>query len=644
MINLNYQYDLNKAPAGTDWGDKMALSTGVAMLESNQFSHHLHEIIRQRQLSALFQPIVDINSAAIHGHEGLIRGPRDSTLHSPLNLFKAARKHKVSVEVEHLSRQIVLESFARSGSNDKLFLNVSPECLMQPNSGKGSTLAYIHELGLNPHNVIIELTESSPTYDYYLLRQAAEHYRSMGFEIAIDDLGEGFSSLRLWSELHPDYVKIDQHFIRGINLDPVKFEFVRSIQQIAQNSGTKIIAEGIETEAELVIIKDLKISYAQGYFLGRPAAAPVLEPASELKAILAKNFVSVFPGTGLSMRKRGNVAKLLKYVPPVAPETSNDEVFAIFEGNPKLYSLPVVRHGSPVGLISRYTMIDRFAKPYRRELYGKRPCDVFMDNQPLVVEKTMSLHELSELITHMEPHHLSNGFIVTDGGIYLGLGSGHDLLREITEMQINAARYANPLTMLPGNVPINEHLDRLLESRITFWACYCDLDNFKPFNDAYGFRRGDELIQFAGKLLNDAAESDWDFIGHIGGDDFILVFQNEDWEERCQKALDMLQQAMSKFYDVEDQMRGGIESEDRSGHKIFYPFVSMSIGVVKVEPGLFTNHHEVAAAIGSAKKRAKSFSGNSLFLERRAQLLANPVMAKPAAVPAPAANDPANTQ
>jgi EAL domain-containing protein (putative c-di-GMP-specific phosphodiesterase class I)/GGDEF domain-containing protein len=576
----------------------------------------LHGIVRQRQLTALFQPIVNIDGASIFGHEGLIRGPADSHLHFPLDLFAEARKHGMSVEVEHLSRQIVIESYARSAATNKLFLNVSPECFMQPNAAKGSTLAYIHQSGLDSHNVVIELTENSPTLDYNLLRKAAEHYRSMGFEIAMDDLGEGFSSLRLWSELRPDYVKIDKHFIHGINADPVKLEFVRSIQQIAQNSGAKVIAEGIETQAELVIIKDLNIAYGQGYFLGRPLAHPLQDLALDLDAVLRKNCISVYPGTTATLRKSGNISRLVKYLPPVMPQTSSGEVYALFESNPMVYSLPVVTEGKPVGLISRYSMIDRFARRYTRELYEKKPCDAFMDAHPLIVEKSMSLHELSDLITHMEPHHLSNGFIVTDSGSYLGMGSGHALLQEITKMQIMAARYANPLTMLPGNVPVSEHLDRLLDRGITFWACYCDLDNFKPFNDAYGFRRGDELIQFTGRVLSNAVINEIDFVGHIGGDDFIVIFQSEDWESRCVKILDTLKESMPDFYDLEDR-QGGIVGEDRQGRKVCYPIVSLSIGAVKIEPAMFASHHEVSAAIASAKKQAKAFPGNSLFLERR---------------------------
>lgn len=113
----------------------------------------------------------------------------------------------------------------------------------------------------------------------------------------------------------------------------------------------------------------------------------------------------------------------------------------------------------------------------------------------------MSINGLSELFLNADPQYLLNGFIVVDEDEYLGTGSGHALLREITNLQISAARYANPLTSLPGNVPINTRIDRLLENSQIFVASYCNLDYFKRFNDAYGYRRGDELIQFIGRLL-----------------------------------------------------------------------------------------------------------------------------------------------
>ncbi|WP_371867364.1 GGDEF domain-containing protein [Pseudoduganella guangdongensis] len=580
---------------------------------------HLLDIIQRRQLHALFQPIVHMQSGEIIAYEGLVRGPSDSPLHSPLNLFRVARANHLAREVEYLCRRIVLERFAELKLPGKLFLNVSPESLVrQPDGVQGETLGYIHEFGINPANVIIELTENQPTYDYELMREAVLHYRNMGFQIAIDDLGEGFSSLRLWSELRPEFVKIDMHFIQGIDHDPVKLQFVRSIQEIADKSNTLVIAEGIEKAAELLLLRDLGVAYGQGYHLGRPHAVPAKALPAEVVKVLGRNGVAVYPQRAAE-RNAVSIRKLLHEVATVPPSMNNNEVYEIFMADPKLLIIPVVDAGQPLGLVSRFDMIDHFARPYQRELYGKKPCTLFMDPKPIIAEADTSLQDLSRRMAESDAHHLFNGFIITEGGRYIGMGTGHDLMREITQMQITAARYANPLTQLPGNVPINEHIDRLLESATRFWVCYVDLDHFKPFNDVYGYRRGDDVIQLTGNILAKHGDHGRDFVGHIGGDDFVILFQSEDWEQRCQAILDDFATAIVDFYSYEDRERGGYISEDRQGKKVFYSLMSLSAGVLRVEPHQFYSHHQIAARAADAKKQAKKIHGNSLFLDRRMQ-------------------------
>ncbi len=599
------------------WGAPSFIDDSWQFNDSVQ-EDYLEQVITYRLLSGVFQPIVDISRIEIFGFEGLIRGPSNSRLHMPFDLFREADLKNLTFEVEHLSRQVLLEQFSMlNTANKKLFINMSPALLMQSKLDKGETIAFIHRLGLKPQDLIIEITEQNPTLEYKLLSQAIEKYRDIGFEIAMDDLGEGFSSLRLWSEIKPNFVKIDKHFVRDIHQDQVKFEFVRSIQQIAENSGAKVIAEGIETIEELEVIKDLKISFGQGYLFGRPESHLVKSVPENIASLLAKNAVYVYQNSTISLQNRANVSKLVRYVTPIKSNTINDHVIALFEGNPQLKIIPVVDNDKPVGLISRYSFIDNIVRPYRREIYGKRLCDVFMDKNPLLVEKSMSLKVLSDMITELEPHHLANGFIITDNGRYIGMGSGGDLLKEITQMQINAARYANPITMLPGNVPISEHIDRLLEARIVFHVCYFDLDNFKPFNDAYGFRRGDEVIKYTADILKKSVTQQYDFVGHIGGDDFIVVFQSDDWEKRCLELMKVLEKDIPAFYDLNDRIKGGIETEDRTGKKMFFPFVSISVGVVRIEASQFNSHHDVSSAVNGAKKQAKKIAGNSIFIERR---------------------------
>ena len=578
----------------------------------------LYEILQQRKLTALFQPILDLSSGEFLGYEGLIRGPADSPLHSPVNLFHAASQQGLSLELEMLCRQVVLETFARLNLPGNLFLNVSPETLTHPSFKNGQTLEFLTQLGISPERVIIEITENQPTFDFVAMRSALLHYRSMGFKIAIDDLGEGFSSLRLWSELRPEFIKIDMHFVQGVDTDPIKQQFLKSIQQIALSCDTHVIAEGVETEAELKVVRGIGIALGQGYFIARPSPTPCLLASIETTRIIntAEIVTSVKPETFSPSQKTAH--QLITYIEPAQPTTENDTIFERFCEAPALRVIPIVANGIPVGLINRSSFLDKFSRPFQRELHGRKPCEINMQASPLLVDKKMPIEELGEFLSYADEEQFNSGFIVTEQGRYLGISSCQNLLRELTQMQIAAARYANPLTLLPGNVPINQHIEYLLKAKTSFVVCYCDLDHFKPYNDVYGYHKGDEMIQLTGRVLSWACDPKLDFIGHLGGDDFILLMQSRDWKARIEQALRSFEQAASLLFNQEHLKAGGYQSEDRNENVVFHPLTSLSVGAVPVTPNQFLSHNEVSAAATQAKKMAKRTAGNSLFIEPRA--------------------------
>ena len=577
----------------------------------------LDDIIERRELSALFQPVMCMRSGAILGYEGLIRGPSDTPLHSPYNLFKVAHGAGRTMELEAVCCTVVIERFMQQNLPGKLFLNLSPQSLLHYKASGQHALDYLQGVGMTSGRVIIELTESHPVYDYHQLKEAVTHCRRLGFQIAIDDLGEGFSSLRLWSEVRPDFVKIDMHFIQEIQLDPVKRQFVRSIQEIAQQSGCKVIAEGIETAEEFDTIAELGIAHGQGYHIARPQA----HPARSVRSEIIKRLYSTDNAGNAQARQFAyatiTAEKLLNAARPVSPELTNNQVYDFLVDNPDVQILPVTRDEHPVGLIVRSRLFDHFARPFLRELHGKRECTSLMDPDPLIVDRATTLQELSQAMVEGARHHLANGFIITDQGRYLGIGSGQDLMRELTQIQINTARYANPLTLLPGNVPIHEHIEALLRAKTAFIVCYADLDHFKPFNDAYGYRNGDDVIQMAARVMRSQCHPQNDFIGHIGGDDFMIVFESPDWESRCHAMLDAFAQAVPGHHTAADMERGGYAGEDRTGNPVFFPILSLSLGTLVVDPGCYSSHYQVAAATAEAKKEAKKIAGNSLFIERR---------------------------
>jgi diguanylate cyclase (GGDEF)-like protein len=574
-------------------------------------------IMRDSDLTPLYQPIVDLRSGSIMGYEGLIRGPAESPLHPPVKLFNAARLYGQVIELERLCRKLHIDQFAALGLAGKLFLNMSPHALMMPLGDGDTTRLYPAIAGMSPEDIVIELTESEATASYPALRQAVSDYRGMGLQIAIDDLGEGFSSLRLWSELRPEYVKIDKYFIQGIDTDPVKRQFLRSICEIARQAKSLVIAEGIETEAELEAVRSLGIQYGQGFLLARPTARPeAVLPAATLRLFTASGATGR-PLVSDGWKNMATARKVLRPVPVVADTLATNDVYDIFTQQPELQVLAVLHDGAPVGLIHRLRLLDRLARPYHRELYGNKPCAQFIENAPLVVDHQTSLQDLSHLFTEANPHHLSEGFIITERGKLLGVGTGFDLIREITEMQMHAARYANPLSQLPGNVPINEHIESLLENEESFCVCYADLDNFKPFNDLYSYRKGDEAIQITANLLREHTDPSMDFVGHIGGDDFIIVFRSRNWRDRCQRILDGFDAATSHLYKPEHVAGKGYITENREGCAVFHPLISISLGVVEASVALSHSSHQIAEYAAQAKSEAKKLSGNSLFVERR---------------------------
>ena len=581
----------------------------------------LHKILRDNSLSVVFQPVLDMHGRKYMGYEALIRGPKDSPLHNPGALFEAARQANLRRELEHACRDAAIREFGRQRAQQripdcKLFINLSASMLGDPILMHDDMLQSMAAQGLRPDQIVIEITENQKVTDFSIFREVLARYRRLGYSFAIDDLGEGFSNLRMWSEIRPEFVKIDRHFISGIANDVLKFRLVRAMVEIAEACHATLIAEGIEEESEFATIRDLGIRCGQGYLICRPQSHPLPDPSPNILRLLDAGRITVFP-QGVSNSRCATVAPLLKRVVPVAPDLDNDTVFARFEAEPGLHALPVVEAGRPVGMINRHTLIERFARLYQRELYGKRPCSLFMDNHPLIVDCDATINEVGTMLGSAQRHQLYDGFILTEQGRYAGVADTQDLMVQISEMQMHSARYANPLTQLPGNVPVNEHMDRLIENNAPFVACYVDIDHFKPYNDAYGYRRGDEIIQLLGNILTEVCDERIDFVGHIGGDDFVLLMQSSDWNERCNRMLERFSVETLRHIDEVDLEHGGLCGEDRRGNPTFHPLPTLSIGSIVVEPNQYASHNEIAACMAEAKKQAKKQSGNSLFIERR---------------------------
>ncbi|MCI9874980.1 bifunctional diguanylate cyclase/phosphodiesterase [Pseudomonas atacamensis] len=569
----------------------------------------LSSILTQSGLHSLFQPIICLSERRILGYEALTRGPSNSPLHSPIALFAVARQAGRLSELEIACRQSACRRFNEQQLPGKLFLNVSPESLLEAAHQPGRTLQLLQDLGIAPSQVVIELTEQTPIDDFQLLQTALHHYRAMGFSIALDDLGAGYSSLRLWSELRPDYVKIDRHFIDGIHQDALKREFVGSILQIAKASRAQVIAEGIELPEELAVLTEMGVDLVQGYLLGRPQE----HPSRDARAMMPKH-----DSSAVALNDEGSdLSALLNDQPAVQRDTPTATVLEAFRRQANLNSLAVLdEQGQPCGIVHRHSLSDALLKPFATDLFARKPISRLMNDDFLAVEISQSLQQVSRLITSRARQRIEEDFIITLNGGYLGLGRVIDVLKLITELKIQQARYANPLTLLPGNVPIQQCLTRLLQQARESIICYVDIDSFKPFNDIYGYGRGDEVLLCLAQCLNERIDPTRDFVGHIGGDDFLLVLGPEDWRKRLNQLLDDFQSQCRRFYRPEHLEAGCFIAPNRQGVRQEFALLSLSIGVVHLRPEACAalDASQLAEMASQAKHHAKGVVGFSVHL------------------------------
>jgi len=564
----------------------------------------VHIIINQENISIVFQPIINLNDGSIFGYEALARGPESSLFHAPISLFQAAEAIDRLFELEFIARKKAIQRFIELDLPQKLFINISPLSLQDPNFQSGQTLALIEKYGLPSDRIVIEITEHHPTPDYQLLLNAVQYYRDMGFSIALDDLGEGHSSLRLWSELRPEYVKLDKHFITHLETeDKHKLQFVKIITELAQSVNTQVIAEGIETPGCLELLQSINVHLGQGYYFAKPNSIPFKKPQWKIPHFsnAAANHLSRY------------ARDLVKDVPYLEANTHVTEAVDYFLKHPEHQAIAVVNDVTVLGLLERKQLTDIFSSRYGRELNARKNIDEFVDRRSLIVSANTPLEIISKMITQRDSNNAQGVFIVTDADRYVGLGYFNDLLRAITETKIALAKSANPLSGLPGNQAIENAIQKRLNNRKDFLLMYVDLDHFKAFNDYFGYENGDKVLLALARILEDQTHHA-EFIGHIGGDDFIMLWKEKDWQKRLERIFEEFISYYPKWYKKEHIKQKGFTGKDRNDQSQFFSLMSLSVGVIPVNANKYEYHHELSLLSSEAKKYAKSANGNSWHL------------------------------
>ncbi len=488
-----------------------------------EHSAALAHTIKNRLVSAVFQPIVDLQSGQVAGYEALSRPSRESQFENAEQLFSAAEGNELGWDLECLARECALEAASGWPQGVLLFLNSSPEIVSDERFAKQVTTEIRSARGLSPSRIVLEITERSKETEFDGLTKTLDTLRNSGFHIAIDDVGAGTSGLNRITSLKPGWLKLDRELVDHIDHDKVRQHLVRFLVYFGKLSSIRIIAEGIERVEELDTVMELGVHFGQGYLLARPGerGQDISEEMREhirmkvraATPTLAGDSTSTLAG---SLARAVTVVESTKTVSSVAADMLQD-----------LHQPGVIvaDGGRYAGWVDRDVVL-RAASDGRAGFAISFLLGAHMN----AVDASMSAVEMLDLASTRDVHSMASPMVVLNAGQIVGVVSMSDLLKAGASLcRATQFRHA-PLTGLPGRVRTDLYLREMLESEATvepFDVAFIDIKGFAEYNQNYGYELGDQLIQdFVGLIratLTLLANEGECFLGHLGDDQFIAT-------------------------------------------------------------------------------------------------------------------------
>lgn len=230
----------------------------------------LMSVLMAGEVSSVYEPIVDVRTKTVYGYEALARGPAGTEFHTPVALFVAAEEEGLVFELDCLCRQSGLAGADDLPSGTRLFLNVRPTTIHDPQFRPDALIRTLERCRLRPTDVVFEISEQESIQNFDVFREIRDDYKSLGFQFALDDTGAGYASLQAVIELEPDFIKVDRALITKLDTDPAKQLLLKALQEVAGGLGAQIIGEGLDTLEELEMLGELGIPFGQGWLFGKP--------------------------------------------------------------------------------------------------------------------------------------------------------------------------------------------------------------------------------------------------------------------------------------------------------------------------------------------------------------------------------------
>lgn len=554
-----------------------------------------------------FKPIVNIHTGETSGVE-VLNFYSKNNLSDIDNLFNEAYKDGIlfQLELRLLREKLKIFKKLKGSKNFRFLLTFDGRVFNLKDFHIKDILNILNSFDINLSNIYLNIPNLNCQHlNIYSFILFFKHY---GIKVGIDNFGNGNSDLKLLYDIEPDFIRVDEFFITQIDKDFKKKLILSNLINLSHTLGIKVIAKNIQTKREFFLVKDLNFDFIEGKLI-----TDELEEIAKVK----NSYKVVKDLNSKNLRKKENLSdkKLIKSeiekIEPITIEAQTIEIFHSFKKNSDRTFLPIIDLSyEPIGVIREKDLKEYVYSFYGKDLLlnksiGKSLMD--FTSKCSIVDINTDIEEILEIFSH---DYSSEGIIITKESKYLGFLSAKSLIKILNEKNLNIARNQNPLTKLSGNNLINEYIEEVFENRKDTLLIYFDFDNFKPYNDKYGFRQGDRMILLFSELMQKEFTKYNSFLGHIGGDDFFMGLREIEFNDGVKvikNLIDKFSANAKDFYSEEDRKKGFVVLKDREGNMKKFPLLGASAVIIYIrEDSMICSLEEISDIIAKHKKASKN--------------------------------------
>jgi len=468
-----------------------------------------------QEVSFAFQPLLSTRTGRVVAVEALPR-PAEGSVHA---LYRAASRagQLVRTDIALVGHALLAAEDSHTVAQDPsapLHVNILAATAARPDEIMHYISPVLRHTGRHSSNVVLEIGTPFCQVRRDDLLAGIEKLRSEGFRIALDGVGDGDAPMALLAEAAPDMFKIESRLLQGLPDHPAAAAMVEALVLLATRTDAKLAAVNVSSNAQLLALSRLGVRVAQGRGLADAVQEPQLVQAM---AEAATQRVTAI--------KPPRVTDFLHPAVMLPVTATADEVRATLADRPDVNGVVLVDETwVPKYSVDRSRFLLVVAGPYGHALHAKRAASRHADS-PLLIERDATGIELLELVGDTDWERTADDVVVVDNnGRCVGVVRIAEVIRGVADMKVEQAASLNPLTRLPGTDAVAREVDRRIADGHMFVISWLDVDSFKTVNDRLGFAAGDDLIRSFGRTMAEVTAGMPDvLIGHVGGDDFLLV-------------------------------------------------------------------------------------------------------------------------